>query len=170
MTLTTETTAILMFIGLLTGAIVGTVTVISYFTKPFFKKQDALYEEVKTMKEQLVKIEAIMGTQSPFWAELQRNIANELHHPDPIWLERDKLLEDLMAVRITPAGTEKLNAMLTNQINDAEKIIGDDSAPLVEKADAQNSLQKAKLLLVAMPMVLQEAEEARLAKTKSNHT
>jgi len=93
------------------------------------------------MEKSIIRLETQV---SPLWANVQTQIARDLHHPHPRYFEMDKLLEKLEALTITPQERARLKVLLQERSVDMHADI----------TDSQRT--KAELMLKVMDIVVLE--------------
>jgi uncharacterized coiled-coil protein SlyX len=92
--------------------------------------------------ERIAALEAIISTQTPFFAELQSRVIDLLHHPEPEAAEMDSLLEKLKKLQLTVTEKARLEVLLHDLADD-------------EPSEQQRG---ASALLLLMPLVVDEAK------------
>jgi hypothetical protein len=98
-------------------------------------------------REQLLKRITVLETQvTPFWASLQTALTASLHRPHRQYYEKDRLMEKLDNLTITPEETARLKILLEQ--------VEESGASEEEKA-------KAHFLRLAMPLVISERHSGR---------
>jgi hypothetical protein len=126
---------------LVTGLIVSTfVAVIGGFAI-FFR---ALNSQMTDLR---LEVRELRTQVSPLWAKVQAQIASDLHHPHPRYLEMDGLLEKLESLNITNKERARLKILLLERSSDMHEDISNDQR------------EKALLMIKVMDMVLVEAAE-----------
>jgi hypothetical protein len=126
---------------LITGLIVATFAAViggfAFFFRSLNTQMMELRLEVREIKTQV----------SPLWAKVQAQIASDLHHPHPRYIEMDGLLEKLELLKITNEERARLKILLLERSTDMHEDITNDQR------------EKALLMIKVMEMVLVEAAE-----------
>ena len=103
------------------------------------------------MEKSIIRLETQV---SPLWANVQTQIARDLHHPHPRYFEMDKLLEHLEALTLTGVERARLKVLLQERSIDMHEDI----------TDSQRS--KAELMLKVMDIVVMEPGQESSRDTK----
>ena len=104
------------------------------------EKQDARLDAIE---KQILTLDFQV---TPMWAKVQKSISADLHQPHRKYAEMDKLLEQLEALTITPAGRLRLKTLLEIRSKDM-------SAEVTE-----SERKSAEIMSVVMEKVLMEQE------------
>jgi hypothetical protein len=93
--------------------LIGVVVAVAafFFTQRNFA--ETVQRDINKSSEALNSRVAVLETKIDlFWAGLMKDAATILHHPDPVYAERDGLLEKLLAGEITLNELTRLREML----------------------------------------------------------
>jgi len=103
----------------------------------------ALYRRIRSLEITVAETKVQV---SPLWAQVQNKIAQELHHDDPRYAEMDRLLEDLIALRISSENRVQLKKLLQERAAD----------PSVTPEEQKS----AKLMIAVMEKVITESRNS----------
>ena len=107
------------------------------------KRIDDLEKDVNALKLQV----AISDTKiTPLWAKVQKQMSDEIHHPDAANKETDDLIDKLENLEVTPTETARLKVLLHERANSTDPKV----------TARERSI--AKIMPVIMDLVLEEAE------------
>jgi hypothetical protein len=133
--------------------------------------------ELKKFQESIEAIALLVNelkttdrNRTPYFDELQRSLASGAHRPSLEHQEKDRLLEELQALTLSPERRARLEQMLQAEIDDPEvpqalalKIIS-----VEERLRIQREVNEARMLLATMPLVVADTEaRARQAEKES---
>ena len=102
--------------------------------------QIALFARVRNLEIAIAEAKIQIG---PLWAQVQSKVAQTLHHDDVRYAEMDKLLEDLIALRISPSNRIRLEMLLNERSVDATV--------------SEEERKSAKLMIAVMDKAMSES-------------